>query len=320
LVSGRDFILKIPADPPSLWGEGNRVAWAEGEGLVIYAPQGAGKTSLAQQLVNARIGIGPSHLLGLPVEQTKGKLLYLAMDRPPQIARSWRRMVNEEDSELLAERVVVWQGPLPFKLTPDEPEKLVRWAVDEIGCTDAIVIDSYKNLAPNLSDEKTGAMIDSVAQETLAEGIGWVALHHGRKANSDNKKPNTLDDVYGSGWLTAGMGSVLCLWGKPGDSLVELTHLKQPAEPVGPLMVMHDHATGQSKAVHVPPGRPPRQREILAVFAQKGGTGTTLKLSDLKHLGGDDDSATRRALKKLEDLGTLIAEGHTSNKTWTLAG
>ncbi|HKS95910.1 MAG TPA: AAA family ATPase [Terriglobia bacterium] len=315
-VSGRDFILEIPADPPSLWGDGNRVAWAEGEGLMIYAPQGVGKTSLAQQLVNARIGVGPPELLGLGVEPGKGKLLYLAMDRPPQIARSWRRMVGAEDSEALAERVVVWQGPLPFKLTPDEPGKLVRWAIDELGISDAVVIDSYKNLAPSLSDERTGAMIDSIAQETMVEGLGWVALHHGRKANADNKKPNTLDDVYGNVRLTAGMGSVLCLWGKPGDAQVELSHLKQPAEPVGPMLVLHDHATGRSTAVSVPPGSKPRDRAVVGVFVQRGGLGTTLTLKDLRHLG--DDKYTREALARLVEDGVLRAEGHTTNKTWTL--
>lgn len=317
VVSGRQFILEMPTDPPALWGDGNRVAWAEGEGLLIQAPQGVGKTSLAQQLVNARIGIGPPELLGLPVQPGTGTILYLALDRPPQIARSWRRMVSEDDAQMLDRRVVVWQGPLPFRLTPDEPERLVRWAVDELDITDTVVVDSYKNLAPNLSDEKTGAMVDSVAQETLAEGIGWVALHHGRKANAENKKPNTLDDVYGSAWLTAGMGSVIALWGNPGDALVELTHLKQPAEPIGPMLVLHDHATGHSVAVRVPPGGNRRATEVVGVFLLRGGIGTTLKLADLLHLG--NERHTREALKSLEVTGVLVPTANTTNKTWTLA-
>ena len=141
-------------------------------------------------------------------------------------------------------------------------------------------------------------------------------MHHGRKANADNKKPNTLDDVYGSAWLTAGMGSVICLWGKPGDSLVELTHLKQPAEAVGPMMVLHDHATGRSTAVTVPPGSKARERAVVGVFVQGGGVGTALRLSDLRHLG--DDRWTRKALAQLVEDGVLSTDGRTSNKTWTL--
>jgi hypothetical protein len=315
-VTGKQFILEMPADPPALWGEGDRIAWAEGEGLLLYAPQGVGKTSLMQQLVNARIGIGASEFLGLPVQQGKGKLLYLALDRPPQIARSWRRMVTDDHASLLSQRVKVWQGPLPFRLTTEEPGALRKWATDDLGITDAIFIDSYKNLAPTLSDEKTGSLIDAIAQECLAEGLGWVGSHHGRKANAENKRPDQLDDVYGSTWLTAGMGSVICLWGKPGDTTVSLTHLKQPAEPIGPMMVLHDHARGHSTALDVPPGSRPRERAIIAVFMQRGEKGTSLKLADFKHLG--DVRYTRESLARLVEDGTLTSSGYTSNKAWTL--
>jgi hypothetical protein len=314
-VSGREFVLEIPSDPPALWGEGSRVAWAEGEGLVIYAPQGVGKTSLAQQLINARVGIGPPELLGLPVKRCHGKSLYLALDRPPQIARSWRRMVTDDDADVLAERVIVWQGPLPFKLSLDEPGELVRWA-QGLGVTDQILVDSYKNLAPSLSDEKTGALIDAVAQETLAEGVGWVGLHHPRKANADNKRPDQLDDVYGSTWLTAGMGSVICLWGKAGETRVELSHLKQPADPIGPLVVLHEHECGRSTAVNAPLGSKPRERLILAAFVQRGGVGTDLRLKDLETLGGERQ--TREALARLVEQGVLEALGHTTNRSWRM--
>jgi hypothetical protein len=37
---------------------------------------------------------------------------------------------------------------------------------------------------------------------------------------------------------------VIVLDGEPGDPTVELRHLKQPAEPVGPLTLRHDHTSG----------------------------------------------------------------------------
>lgn len=317
-VSGRDFVLGIPADPPALWGDGDRVAWARGEGLMLYAPQGVGKTSLAQQLVNARVGIGPAELLGLPVMPVDGKVLYLALDRPPQIARSWRRMVTEDDAEILRERVVVWQGPLPFRLSFDEPVRLTAWARD-LGAG-AIVVDSYKNLVPNLSSEESGVLIDSVMQEALAEGLDWLALHHPRKSNGDNRTPNTLDDVYGSTWLTAGIGSVIGLWGKAGDTLVSFTHLKQPAEPVGPLTVAHDHATGRSEALRVPlaadTARGAHERAIIDTFTRAGGPGTLLALSDFDI--GVGDRTVRQALGALVDRGVLEVHGTTSDRRWTI--
>ena len=36
----------------------------------------------------------------------------------------------------------------------------------------------------------------------------------------------------------------MLLWGEPGDLIVELRHLKQPADEVGPFRVVHDHGRG----------------------------------------------------------------------------
>jgi hypothetical protein len=37
---------------------------------------------------------------------------------------------------------------------------------------------------------------------------------------------------------------VISLWGQAGDPVVELSHLKQPNEPLGPFMVDINHLTG----------------------------------------------------------------------------
>ena len=252
IVTGGSFVLDLPERLPTVWGHHESPLWVAGEGLMIVGPQGVGKTTLAQQLVLARAGV-TDELLGMPVLPTTGRVLYLAMDRPLQIARAWRRMVSEEDREQLDARIVVWRGPLPFSLTKN-PRALASWARDEHGATD-IFVDSYKDLAPDLSNEATGASINEAVQECLAEGIGWVGLHHHRKGNSDNPTPKNLEDVYGSNWLTAGLGSVLGLGGKPGADVVEAKHLKQPAESLGTFGIRHDHARGHSEMADAPPAR-----------------------------------------------------------------
>jgi replicative DNA helicase len=86
--------------------------------------------------------------------------------------------------------------------------------------------------------------VNLALQECIARGVEVVAIHHQRKEQSGAGKPRALADVYGSTWITAGAGSVILLWGEPGDPVVELRHLKQPAEEVGPMRVSHDHAHG----------------------------------------------------------------------------
>lgn len=245
-LDGATFIFSSPADVPAIWGKpGGEVVEAEAESTMVVGPDGVGKTTLVQQRTLGRLGI-VSELLGLPIKPAEGRVLYLAMDRPAQAARSFRRMVDEsEHADVLRERLSVLKGPLPVNVLAGA-SVLADWIETEFeGVTD-VVIDSLKDLAPKLSDDDVGSRINMARQELLVRGIQVVEIHHQRKATGDNKKPKTLADVYGSRWLTAGVGSVILLWGDPGDLIVELKHLKQPADEIGPFRVLHDRDRGST--------------------------------------------------------------------------
>jgi replicative DNA helicase len=243
LVNGASFALDAPTHIPPVWGSGQEVLWAQGEPLMICAPQGVGKTTLAQNLTLARIGSASDlDVLGYAVTPDRDRrVLCIAADRPSQIARSMRRMVSERDRRALAERLIVWRGPLPFDLT-SEPDQLL--AMVESAGAGTLVIDSLKDVAMPLSEDRVGAAVNIAIQKVIAAGVEVCTLHHQRKAQADNKRPAMLSDVYGSTWLTSGHGSVVLLWGQPGDPVVELVHLKQPGEQVGPLELVHDHIAG----------------------------------------------------------------------------
>jgi AAA domain len=245
-VDGAAFALNAPAEIEAVWGVDSRVLWAEGEPTMLYGPDGVGKTTIAQQLVLARVGVNSRQLLGLPVAPARDKVLYLALDRPKQAARSMRRMVAEADRLILAEGLHVWRGSLPIDVI-NNPDGLAAFALDREA--DTVVIDSVKDLAPNLSDESVGMALHQAWQACVEAGVEVLALHHPRKAQADNKKPKTLADVYGSRWLTAGCGSVLLVWGDAGDPVVSLEHLKQPADAVGPLKLLHDNRAGTTTLI-----------------------------------------------------------------------
>ncbi|HQZ36176.1 MAG TPA: AAA family ATPase [Ilumatobacteraceae bacterium] len=241
LVAGGAFVLDTPTDIAPRWGTPSQVVWQRGESLMIVAPPGVGKTTMAVQLVEALIGVGDGNVLGLPVERAQ-RVLYLAMDRPRQIARAMTRRFGPEHRAELDQHLVVHRGPLPTDLAK-VPDQLVTLA--QRAGADVVVVDSLKDACAKLTDDESGSMVNRAIQYANAADIDVLVLHHQRKGQA-GAKPTSLADVYGSTWLTAGAGSVVLLWGEAGSEQVELSHLKQPADPVGPWTVEHDHHTGRS--------------------------------------------------------------------------
>jgi len=242
-LKGGSFVLDVPSVAPAVWGDGKDVIWAQGEALMLCGPSGVGKTTVALQLLRGRLGI-QSKVLGYSVAQSGGKVLYLVMDRPAQFRRAAARVFTEQERELLDERFIVWKGPPPQDVAA-HPSLLIEMCED--AGADTLFIDSIKDAAVGISKDEVGAGYNRARQNALSEGVEVIELHHMRKSGSDNKQPNTLDDIYGSTWLTAGAGSVALLWGEAGDPVVGWRHLKQPEAEVGPFQVAHDHEKGVSE-------------------------------------------------------------------------
>ncbi|MDQ1626407.1 MAG: hypothetical protein QOI54_151 [Actinomycetota bacterium] len=245
MVTGSAFILDQPLGTSPVWGQGSEVLWGDEEGLVLTGTPGVGKTTLAQQIVKARMGL-QSDVLGYKVEPTGSRVLYLAMDRPRQIARSFRRMVNERDRDLLAERLAIWAGPPPMDIA-HQTDTLMDLAL--AAGADTVVIDSLKDAALGLVTDEVGAAVNRAIQTCLTAHVNVLTLHHQtkRSGSGDGSKPISLADVYGSGWITAGAGSVVLLHGDAGARRVALHHLKPVADEVGPLTVEHNHYAGVSR-------------------------------------------------------------------------
>lgn len=236
-VDGGSFIHSITDVTPAVWGAGEEVLWAEGEGLIVAGPQGVGKSTLAGNLVAAMITGGD--VLGYPVKCVD-RILYLAMDRPKQIARALRRQLGEVPEDELAQRLIVWQGPPPEDLAA-HPERLLAMA--EKAKADVVIVDSLKDAALGLSSDEVGAGWNRARQTVLAAGVDVLELHHDRKT-SDVTAP-AIEKLYGSVWITSGAGSVIHLGGEPGDPIVRLSHLKQPSAEVGPFQFNHDGVTAR---------------------------------------------------------------------------
>lgn len=237
---GGSWIFDRPETVPAIWGEGDEVAWAEGETLMLVGPDGAGKTALAHQITSRLIGIDTSPLLGLHIEQ-RARVLYLALDRPAQAARAFKRIVGTMDRAVLDDRLKVIDHPIGML---DEDPGLLLKLSKNAGC-DTVIVDSVKDAILEPSTEKSGQAVKASYQMAIAQGVEVCLLHHDRKAQQDGKrKLLRLSDVYGSRFLVAGCGSVISLNGGSGDPVIDLRHLKQPMAEVGPLTVALNFETG----------------------------------------------------------------------------
>jgi replicative DNA helicase len=303
---GDAFVLDDPADLDPLWGTSDQPVWASGEGLLIVAPTAIGKTTLAQKLLKARLG-AVSEVLGWPVKPAGKPILYLAMDRPRQIRRASRRIFGEEHRGLLRERLIVREGPLPLDLGR-APEILVE-TVEDAGAG-SVFIDSLKDAAVKLTDDEAGGNINRAFQFCNAAGIDVTVLHHQRKGQG-GARPKTLEDVYGSSMITNGAGSVILLWGAAGDCIVELTHLKPPADPVGPLKIEFNHDLGE---VSIYRGN----LDPLTVLRQRPKGLTSMDLARLQfECEKPNDNQRKRAQRALD---RLVGQGHARKTEYVPGG
>ncbi|MER7799103.1 bifunctional DNA primase/polymerase [Streptomyces parvulus] len=300
LVGGWDFLAPDEPDEPPLWGHADVAAlWSSGESLFLVGPPGAGKSTLAHLVVFGRLGLLPE-VFGFPVADDGRKVLYLAMDRPKQIQRAMRRLVRPEHRTTLTERLVFHRGPLPVSLTSsDEHRDYLRDLALREGAG-VIVVDSIKDVLPDASDEKAAGRYNSARQSALAAGVEWVELHHNRKANGTNKAPNTLEDVYGSRWLTAGAGSVLSLWqDEPGSPVISLSHLRASGEKWRDTTLILDTEAGTLTT---------ESQETLEDFARRNPKGFTVGQATAALYPKSSKGKTegvRLKIKRLEARGVL---------------
>lgn len=290
-TDGASFILDAPEKVPAIWGRDDEVLWPKGEPFLIVGPDGVGKGTIAQQLALGLAGLPRSlDFLGQPVNMLPGGVLYVAADRPHQIARSFRRMVEEDDRALLRAGLNIWRGPLPFDMGT-EPAEFVPW----LGERDqkVVILDSLGALMSDPASDETGSALFRSLMDATAEGFEVCCLYHPRKAEQGSSKHiHTIADVYGSRWITSGAGSVIYLDGQPGDLIIKARHLKQPAAEVGPLTLKHDHTAGRTEIFETP--------DLLALAAH----GITVKdaAASLFETGEPSANEVEKARRRLEKL------------------
>lgn len=130
-----------------------------------------------------------------------------------------------------AEREILSQNllliPLGYGVLLDSPADQAKVNRLIKGHTpNGIIFDSLGvTTLDELSSEATvKSIMDYIAKLRTENDLFVWFIHHNRKAQSQNKKPNKLADIYGSQYITAAATTVIGLW--PVNDELEITGLK----------------------------------------------------------------------------------------------
>jgi KaiC/GvpD/RAD55 family RecA-like ATPase len=194
--------------------------------LLMSGPPGTGKTQLSLRFaINLALGrdfLGysagePLRLLFISMEMGHADLKYFL----EQMAET----LTAEERELLKANLFIWPLGHGVMLGEKSGQQKVEALIEEYK-PDGVFFDS---LGMATTDELTEEgvvkqIMDWCARLRKDTGIFAWFLHHNRKAQSTNKKPNKLADVYGSQYITSYATTVLGLW--PAGDKIELSALK----------------------------------------------------------------------------------------------
>lgn len=182
--------------------------------VVLSGPPGVGKSMATMRFAEA-MSTGKPFLKWEAPE--KKKILFISMEMPHEEIKVFLDTMKMKEDENLDNFQIMPVGS-SLKLTNKKVQEMLRKAMDEYG-PDGVVFDSLGSaVSDDLSSDKiifeTLEFVDRVVRDEFG-AFAWF-LHHNRKAQATNKKPNKLEDMYGSQYIGARLTTGITLW--PGSN------------------------------------------------------------------------------------------------------
>lgn len=196
----------------------------KGRALVSGSP-GVGKSQLSFRLAEKLAQ-------GLPFLQWESvrpmKILFVSMEMPHEELKFITDQMKIGDNELLQENLLVMPIGYSVQLTKTLAQAEFAKVVERYE-PDGIVFDSLGvGIGGDLDSDKQIMATFEYVKRVLCDRFGvftWF-IHHNRKAQIGNKKPNKLDDLFGNQFIGAEITTGLNLWTPPGSSNIEVSCLK----------------------------------------------------------------------------------------------
>lgn len=190
--------------------------WLHNQGLMIVtgAP-GVGKTQFCLQLMNA-FSAGATFITS---ELTQKTALFMSLELDVRELKFILRMQYGSD---------LWVSSDNSRIM-DEPGQFIQY--EELFDTyhpGIVIIDSLFELTDGelLDGPKVLEVTRWLKRMRRKYGMAMVIIHHNRKSSSTNKKPNSLDDIFGSVILNKEIDTAICLWQEEEADYIDLYPVK----------------------------------------------------------------------------------------------
>lgn len=201
--------------------------------VLITSPPNVGKTQLCLRFaIHSAIGKdfllwkvdSPRKILFLSLEMDHAELKYLLSHMAENL--------TTEEKRLLQENFLIYPLGAGVILNKKENQAQLCKMIDQYKPAGVIIDSLGVCIGGQISDDKViNELYRFVNRELRVNRDCFVwFIHHDRKAQIGNKKPDDLADVYGSQYITSHARTILHLW-DDGDGSIEVKCLKLSLAP-----------------------------------------------------------------------------------------
>lgn len=196
--------------------------------MLLTGPAGTGKTQFSLR-VAISLALGRD-FLGMEITRPH-RVLFWSLEMGHSdlkyFVSTMVQNLTDEDLLVLEKNLILAPVGEAFYLDNAKGQEAFKNIISSIPNLDTVFIDSMGSCTSGaLSDETSvKALMDFNDNLRNSMGIATWYIHHNRKAQGENKKPNKLSDVYGNVYIVNRATSVYCLW--PDGSGIQVIPLKK---------------------------------------------------------------------------------------------
>lgn len=197
--------------------------------LSISGPPGVGKSQFSLRVAQS-LARGDQFLKWKPEKPCR--TIFVSMEMPHEELLYFIEKMKMENSELMRENFMLLPLGHSLRMNTKTAQEELDKVMERFEPTGVIFDSLGKGIGEDVGSE--AAMLEAfeyIDHRIRGEygAFAWF-VHHPRKGQVGNKKPNTLDDLYGSTYLGANVTTALSLWPSANDIEVSCLKLRLAAQ------------------------------------------------------------------------------------------